>query len=59
MTQELVTAHPGDSVSECMHVMTDKRVRHLPVIGRRQNGRSCLDWRLGKENHFGANGYDR
>jgi CBS domain-containing protein len=32
MTLELVTAHPGDSVSECMHVMTDKRVRHLPVL---------------------------
>ena len=32
MTLELVTARPGDSVSECMHVMTDKRVRHLPVL---------------------------
>ena len=32
MTLELVTADPGDSVSECMHVMTDKRVRHLPVL---------------------------
>jgi CBS domain-containing protein len=32
MTLELVTAHPGDSVSECMHVMTEKRVRHLPVL---------------------------
>jgi len=32
MTVELVTAHPGDSISECMHVMTEKRVRHLPVM---------------------------
>jgi CBS domain-containing protein len=32
MTQELVTAHPGDSVNQCMHVMTDNRVRHLPVV---------------------------
>jgi CBS domain-containing protein len=32
MTLELVTAHPGDSISECMQVMTDKRVRHLPVM---------------------------
>src|SRR5580692_8331309 len=32
MTQEPVTAHPTDSVSECMQVMNDKRVRHLPII---------------------------
>ena len=32
MTQELLTVHPGDSISECMHLMTDKRIRHLPVI---------------------------
>jgi CBS domain-containing protein len=32
MTQEPVTVHPGDSVGECMHVMTEKRVRNLPVM---------------------------
>jgi CBS domain-containing protein len=32
MTQELITAHSGDSVTECMRVMTDKRIRHLPVM---------------------------
>jgi CBS domain-containing protein len=32
MTEELMTAHSTDSVSECMRVMTDKRVRHLPVM---------------------------
>jgi CBS domain-containing protein len=32
MTSELVTVHPGDTVSECMQMMTDKRVRHLPVL---------------------------
>jgi len=32
MTHEPITAHSSDSVSECMRVMTDKRVRHLPVM---------------------------
>jgi CBS domain-containing protein len=32
MTQELVTVDAGDSVTECMRVMTDKRIRHLPVM---------------------------
>jgi CBS domain-containing protein len=32
MTQELVTANAGDSVTECMRVMTEKRIRHLPVM---------------------------
>ena len=32
MTEDPVTAHPGDSVSECMRVMTERRVRHLPVV---------------------------
>jgi CBS domain-containing protein len=32
MTQEPVTVRSGDSVGECMHVMTEKRVRHLPVM---------------------------
>jgi CBS domain-containing protein len=32
MTQEPVTVHPGDSVGGCMHLMTEKRVRHLPVM---------------------------
>jgi CBS domain-containing protein len=32
MTQELITARSGDSVTECMRVMTDKRIRHLPVM---------------------------
>jgi CBS domain-containing protein len=43
MTLELVTADPGDSVSECMHVMTDKRVRHLPVLeGTKMVGRISI-----------------
>jgi CBS domain-containing protein len=28
----VVTARPEQSVEECMAIMTDQRVRHLPVI---------------------------
>ena len=32
MTQAFVSAAPGDSLNELMFRMTDRRVRHLPVI---------------------------
>ena len=32
MTQELLTATPSDSIAECIRTMTEKRVRHLPVL---------------------------
>ena len=32
MSSPVVVAHPDQSVDECMAVMTEMRVRHLPVI---------------------------
>lgn len=32
MTSEVTTVRPGQSVDECMALMTDKRIRHLPVL---------------------------
>jgi CBS domain-containing protein len=32
MTTRLVTVRPGHSVEECMALMTDHRIRHLPVM---------------------------
>jgi CBS domain-containing protein len=32
MSTDLVVTHPNESLTGCMHMMTDKRVRHLPVI---------------------------
>ena len=32
MTKEILTVNPSNSVTECMQIMTDKRVRHLPVL---------------------------
>jgi CBS domain-containing protein len=33
MTTELTTASPRQTVEECLRFMTEKRVRHLPVVG--------------------------
>lgn len=39
MTASVLTVAPGDSVNHCMKLMTDKRVRHLPVMeGSRVTG---------------------
>jgi CBS domain-containing protein len=32
MTEKLLTVKPSDSITECMRIMTEKRVRHLPVL---------------------------
>ena len=32
MTQEVVTVNVTESISECMRVMTECRIRHLPVM---------------------------
>jgi CBS domain-containing protein len=32
MTRDVVWVHPEKSVEECMAVMTDRRIRHLPVL---------------------------
>jgi CBS domain-containing protein len=32
MTASVITVEPGFSVQQCMQLMTDWRVRHLPVV---------------------------
>lgn len=32
MTADLITVSSNDSVERCMQIMTDKHIRHLPVI---------------------------
>jgi len=32
MTQNVITVEPTQSVNECMVLMTEKRIRHLPVM---------------------------
>ncbi|HKU14843.1 MAG TPA: CBS domain-containing protein [Steroidobacteraceae bacterium] len=32
MTSEVVTVSPEEAVHRCMEIMTDRRIRHLPVV---------------------------
>ena len=32
MTKEPLTVNPSNSATECMRIMTERRVRHLPVL---------------------------
>ena len=36
MSHEVVTVNEADTISECMRVMTDSRIRHLPVMEGRK-----------------------
>jgi len=32
MTQDVLTVTPGDTIEKCMAIMTEKHIRHLPVV---------------------------
>ena len=32
MTADVITVAPGFSTQQCMQIMTDRRIRHLPVV---------------------------
>jgi CBS domain-containing protein len=32
MTEQVLTVTPGDTIEKCMSIMTDKHIRHLPVV---------------------------
>ena len=43
MTHTVVCVRPDQSVEECMALMTDKRIRHLPVLENQKVDRRDLD----------------
>ena len=44
MTTELTTVDPKESVDDCLRFMTEKRIRHLPVLTNGKISRCHLDW---------------
>lgn len=36
MSRRVICALPGETVEECMAVMTEKRIRHLPVLDKKK-----------------------
>ncbi|MBU6372616.1 MAG: CBS domain-containing protein [Alphaproteobacteria bacterium] len=36
MTRDVITASPHETVDECLGLMTDRRIRHLPVLENRR-----------------------
>lgn len=32
MTADVITVHPEQTIADCMNIMTDNRIRHLPVV---------------------------
>ena len=36
MTSKVIIAEPGFTVDECMAIMTEKRIRHLPIVAGKE-----------------------
>ncbi len=36
MTHEVISVNPDTSIDECMSIMTDYRIRHLPVVEKKR-----------------------
>ncbi len=59
MTSPVVTVSPDNSIQDCMRLMTERRIRHLPVVERRPCDRHDLDRGPGESRDRGAAADDR
>ncbi len=53
-TGVVITVRPDDSVEDCMKLMTEHRVRHLPVVDKEERRRHCVHWRPRELDDFRA-----
>ena len=51
MSSDLTVVSPREPVENCLRMMTDKRVRHLPVLDGGDDPRRYLDRRFGEMGH--------
>ena len=59
MTSRVITVTAKQDAHDCMRLMTDMRIRHLPVVVRRARDRRVVDRRPGARRHRRAGTHDR
>lgn len=56
MTSPVIFVHPGNSVDECMKIITEHRIRHLPVVDDEKvvglvSIGDVVNWIISAQNH--------
>jgi CBS domain-containing protein len=59
MTKQVVTVNPSTGITECMRIMTEMHVRHLPVLDGTNLDRDTRYQRPAELFNLGTKEYDR